>query len=444
MGVIYKEGVLYCGGGGSSLPDGGTTGQALVKKSNTDQDVEWSSIEALPSGGTQGQVLTKKSSTDGDADWEDIEALPSGGTTGQVLTKKSSTDGDAEWSDVDALPSGGTQGQVLTKQSSTDGDADWNNLPEENQTITLADFNNLTPAEKNNGTAYFVTDVVPDEPSMAACGFTPIGTIIAVMGNSAPANYLACNGQIVNITDYPELAKYFEDQFGSENYFGGDGTTTFGIPDLRGEFLRGTGTNSHANQGSGANVGTHQDATEVGVSAGISSGGGVYITTLTSESTSYANADSSYKTGKRFYMGAQADTGTNKGEVDMVRPTNTSVLYCIATHNIYVDAKRNYSTDEAVVGTWIDGKPLYQKTFSGSTTGKSSDTWNNITIVWDANTNTTHYIEGTYYVPGVDGGIGQIETPYIKTNLLGVNQRWTSTSISYDYNVTIQYTKTTD
>lgn len=31
-------------GGGSPLPDGGTTGQALVKKSDTDQDVEWKSV----------------------------------------------------------------------------------------------------------------------------------------------------------------------------------------------------------------------------------------------------------------------------------------------------------------------------------------------------------------------------------------------------------------
>ena len=92
-------------------------------------------------------------------------------------------------------------------------------------------------------------------------GYTPVGTIIAVMGNSAPAHYLACNGQVVNIATYPELANYFEEQFGSKNKFGGDGTTTFGIPDLRGEFLRGTGTNGHTNQGNGANVGEHQDAT---------------------------------------------------------------------------------------------------------------------------------------------------------------------------------------
>lgn len=34
-------------GGGSSLPSGGTTNQALVKKSNNDGDVKWSSVDAV-------------------------------------------------------------------------------------------------------------------------------------------------------------------------------------------------------------------------------------------------------------------------------------------------------------------------------------------------------------------------------------------------------------
>ncbi len=36
---------IYCGGGGSAeFPSGGTTGQALVKKSNADNDVEWGDV----------------------------------------------------------------------------------------------------------------------------------------------------------------------------------------------------------------------------------------------------------------------------------------------------------------------------------------------------------------------------------------------------------------
>ncbi len=59
---------------------------------------------------------------------------------------------------------------------------------------------------------------------------TPVGHIISFMGNTAPKHYLACDGAEYNITDYPHLTQHFIDQFGTANYFGGDGTTTFAVP----------------------------------------------------------------------------------------------------------------------------------------------------------------------------------------------------------------------
>ena len=58
----------------------------------------------IPKGGTSGQVLSKKSNSDGDVVWKNISSgsttgkLPSGGTTGHYLKKKSNSDYDAEWS----------------------------------------------------------------------------------------------------------------------------------------------------------------------------------------------------------------------------------------------------------------------------------------------------------------------------------------------------------
>ena len=95
-------------------------------------------------------------------------------------------------------------------------------------------------------------------------GRNPIGEIINFMGNSTPDYFLSCDGTVYNISDYPYLAEHFKTEFGSYNYFGGNGTTTFAVPDLRGEFLRGTGTNGHSNEGSGADVGVHQAATGKG------------------------------------------------------------------------------------------------------------------------------------------------------------------------------------
>ena len=43
-GVYQWEAISVQEGSGASLPAGGTTGQALVKKSNADQDVEWSDV----------------------------------------------------------------------------------------------------------------------------------------------------------------------------------------------------------------------------------------------------------------------------------------------------------------------------------------------------------------------------------------------------------------
>lgn len=61
---------------------------------------------------------------------------------------------------------------------------------------------------------------------------TPVGEIIRTIGNETPKHYLMCDGSVYNIADYPHLAQYFKDTFGSSNAFGGDGTTTFAVPEL--------------------------------------------------------------------------------------------------------------------------------------------------------------------------------------------------------------------
>ena len=203
----------------------------------------------------------------------------------------------------------------------------------------------------------FYGQIRPYLNGAAHSGFTPVGVVISVMGKTAPLNYLVCDGTVYNIADYPELAAYFARQFDVCNYFGGNGTTTFAVPDLRGEFLRGTGTNSHTNQGSGADVGTHQDGTEIPQIVGGS--GKVYISDTNSQNG--IKKPDSMISNTSYVGGASGTSGSASYAFNTIRPTNTSVLYCIAYKNIFVDEGCNYSTDEKVVGTWTDGKPLYQK-----------------------------------------------------------------------------------
>lgn len=240
---------------------------------------------------------------------------------------------------------------------------------------------NPTQIVSRQDIADFYDEIFPYLGGKASAGFTPVGTIISVMGVTAPANYLACDGTVYNISDYPELASYFGQQFSMVNKFGGNGTTTFAVPDLRGEFLRGTGTNSHSNGGNGSTVGTHQDPTylpNVMISGSATAmvvqsllltdfyNNSVYGQDKNITRTSDGITHDGTYTLQKFNMPNTTTTiGTSVKETGFAtRPTNTSVLYCIATKNIYMNPSLDYSTDEKVVGTWYNGKPLYQKTFN--------------------------------------------------------------------------------
>ena len=154
-------------------------------------------------------------------------------------------------------------------------------------------------------------------------GAALIGAIYSYMGVSAPSGYLICDGSVYNIDDYPRLANHITVNFGSVNYFGGDGTTTFAVPDLRGEFLRGSGTNSHTYGGEGASVGTHQAPTRTPY---IISGSN-RLSILAS--TTVYNPDTTQGNSKLGYTNASSSTSNSYPNYFTSRPTNTSVLYII-------------------------------------------------------------------------------------------------------------------
>lgn len=163
---------------------------------------------------------------------------------------------------------------------------------------------------------------------------TPVGTIISLMGKTAPKHYLICDGTEYQIKDYPYLAQYFKEQFGTVNHFGGDGTNTFRTPDLKGEFLRGTGTNGHTNQGSGAAVGTHQDATEVAMIQNYQNS--TVAIDVGQSGWRSPNSDTTISTaGGRRYRDVGISTSGTTSYVMTTRPTNTSVLWCIKAEPTY-------------------------------------------------------------------------------------------------------------
>lgn len=204
----------------------------------------------------------------------------------------------------------------------------------------------------------------------------PVGAIFPFGGTDIPVSFLLCDGSAVSRTDYEDLFNVIGTAFGT-----GDGSTTFNLPDLRGEFLRGAGTNSHSGQGNGGAVGEHQDATKL-PNIYLSANATLIVTPDKNSLFNQADASTGESTG---YKGVAATSaGGDHISVNLTtRPTNTSVNYIIkakqigmptdfasAVGDIVVD-KNTYSTSETIVGKWIDGKPIYRKVFSGLNYGST-------------------------------------------------------------------------
>ena len=63
---------------------------------------------------------------------------------------------------------------------------------------------------------------------------SPAGSVIYHAANTAPTGFLKANGAAVSRSTYAALFTAIGTTFGS-----GDGSSTFNVPDLRGEFMRG-------------------------------------------------------------------------------------------------------------------------------------------------------------------------------------------------------------
>jgi microcystin-dependent protein len=176
---------------------------------------------------------------------------------------------------------------------------------------------------------------------------SPIGTILSYGGENAPTGWMLCQGQAISRTTYAELFAVIGTAFGT-----GDGSTTFNIPDLRGEFLRGAGTNSHTNQGSGGAVGEHQDATEFPNLYGKNSSPqfGYIVTDANYAFEQITKSDAEIKTGNTKYSQITTDAFVDTTAVDRYtsRPTNTSVNYIIKIEQVALPADLEAQVDNAV------------------------------------------------------------------------------------------------
>ena len=135
--------------------------------------------------------------------------------------------------------------------------------------------------------AIFKNGILYSNPTIATIGggggFAPVGTVVTYLGTNPPQDFLPCDGSEYFISDWPQLTDLFISQYGAANHFGGNGTTTFAVPNIV--------------------------------------------------------------------------------------PAQSGVLYCIKA---FVTGE-GYTTVEHYVGQWIDGKPLYEITITGTTINSTYD-----------------------------------------------------------------------
>lgn len=299
----------------------------------------------------------------------------------------------------------------------------------------------------------------------------PVGTVISFLGLTAPAGYLVCDGTAYNISDYPVLAAFIETQFGTKNHFGGDGTTTFAVPDMRNLFLR--GYHGEAEEQFSGEVGARQEATQIPVMWTTDSNIGMPAGNILGPK----NYESLF--GKTNVVAQGAGTYTASTEYDQLftsRPVNMAVLYCIKAVertsgggssggvtmdevNQAIESKLDeytpqevYSTEGTRIGTWIDGKPLYRITISSTLKHVLSQDINlpsglNIETVTSIYGCLASYNDNFEEINSItvaaDHSFGTQVFP--KLNVIRI---YSGSSLSFPsdapINVSIEYTKTTD
>ena len=109
-----------------------------------------------------------------------------------------------------------------------------------------------TASTGTRSTQLATTAFVGAESQIAA----PTGSVYTFAGSTVPTGWLKCNGALLSRTTYASLFAVIGTTYGA-----GDGSTTFALPDLRGEFVRGVDDGRGVD--AGRTLGSAQAATRV-------------------------------------------------------------------------------------------------------------------------------------------------------------------------------------
>lgn len=294
---------------------GGTTNQILAKKSNTDEDFTWVDPTAAVS-----VIVDVKPERQTLAAAQTIVNLASIAASGisvyvegarLIETVDFNVTGPAQITLTGSHPAGSVihcyQNEALDAFA--------------NATETIRGLVHLaTPAEAAGGTNS--TDVITPATlksviDAVAATLTPPGAVQAFASLAPPTGWLRCNGAAVSRATFNALFTAIGTTFGV-----GDGSTTFNLPDLRGEFVRGLDDGRGVD--AGRLVGTAQSSQNLAHfhSPLIASGtGGLAGLIGTSDPDRYGASWEYFPSGGSNYISTEGGTEA--------RPRNVALLYCI-------------------------------------------------------------------------------------------------------------------
>ena len=308
----------------------------------------------------------------------------------------------------------------------------------------------------------------------------PIGAPMAWLSRVPPVGFLAFDGSEYNQEDFPELYEVIK----NIPSFHSDTEGKFKIPNLKGRVLQGADTvigelieaglpniigevkNNDPSYGSIQMVNPHFEGAFSGQFHGNAGwSGSVYgcHTLKIDARKGETKKDGTFKTEDEPHVYGNSDTvqmdaftvywvikATNyvsleKNAIDDTKTTKANAWSAEKTKAEIekVDKKFNFSTDEIIVGKWIDGKPIYRKVFTDP-----NNSWNAQDKIIG---NITNFKEPTsikaiaFNDMGLSGWVENNEAyAYIKSNGEVHFYRNDVNETSYPKKVIIEYTKTTD
>ena len=178
--------------------------------------------------------------------------------------------------------------------------------------------------------ANFLDNASSDLQTQITALILPAGLILPFGASSAPTGFLACDGSFVSKTTYAALWAVIGQTWGQAT------TDDFKLPDLRGAFLRGTGSHGTSNMANGndfagPSVGSFENDQIQNMKA-FTDGSG-FGGNLNGSSTDYGsyNVPWTSTAGGNWASDSFIENGQGNPRLgDETRPFNAGILYCIS------------------------------------------------------------------------------------------------------------------